>query len=78
MQVQVVDGRGNPFAPFGDGETVAEFKEYTNKVTHKPDPTLTYKGGFIHMSTAMRLYSAGLVKNLETGEIISVPDLSPP
>ena len=78
MEIQLVDSRGQALEVFPGAGTKAEFKEYTNKISKKPDPMLIYPGNrMVHMSTAKYRWPSWVVQNVETGEIIKVPDLSP-
>lgn len=76
MKVQVINESGKPQKMLlGIHTTEAEFQEYTNKITGKPDPMIVYAPRrFVHMSTVHRY--GFKVKNLKTGDIIEIPDLN--
>jgi hypothetical protein len=77
MRVQVIDAQGEPRKLLsGIENTEAEFKEYINKITGKPDPMIVYAPGrFVHMSTIILRFNFQ-VQNIKTGEIINIPDLN--
>lgn len=66
---------GWPYSLSGD-EQIADFIEYTNGVSGQPDPILKWAPmKWTHMSTAKR--NGYDVQNVETGEIVTVENLSP-
>ena len=76
MKVQIIDKNNMPIDILNIGHSIADFEEYTNKITGKPDPKLVYSPTrFCHMSTVLQY---GLrVCNAKTGEEIKVKNLSP-
>lgn len=81
MQIECVtinrDGSTKPADVLDCGTHIAEFRDYINPTTKKPDPQLFFKPNrWIHVTTLHRHKPDVVMRDVETGDTVEVENLS--